>query len=94
MSHSDLSRTSPSAIAAFARREPDAVRALYRQYGGLVFSVALRVLARTDLAEAATRQTFVRAWQAAREIDADRDLAPWLVRIAHRTAHELLIPAS
>jgi RNA polymerase sigma-70 factor (ECF subfamily) len=65
------------------------VRAFYREYGRLVYAVTNRVLGRTDLAEEATQQTFVRAWQAADRLDADRDPAPWLVTIAKRVAIDI-----
>jgi len=86
-------------IDAFRRREPEAVGALYRQYGRLVYVIALRVLGRRDLAEDATQQTFVRAWQAADRLDADRDPAAWLATIAKRVAidvyrHEARRPTS
>jgi RNA polymerase sigma factor (sigma-70 family) len=73
-------------LCAFRRREPQAVRAFYREYGRFVYVVALRVLGRHDLAEDATQQTFVRAWQAADRLDVDRDPAAWLATIAKRTA--------
>src|SRR6476620_8652110 len=65
-------------LRAFRRREPDAVRELYREYGRLAYAVAYRVLGRDDLAEEAVQQTFVRAWQAADRLDVDRDPGPWL----------------
>jgi len=71
-------------LLAFRRGDPQAVRVLYREYGRLVYAVALRALGRADLAEDATQQTFVRAWQAADRIDVDRDPAPWLATIAKR----------
>jgi RNA polymerase sigma-70 factor (ECF subfamily) len=73
-------------VAAFQRRDANGVRAMYREYGGLVFAVAHRVLGNRDLAEEATQQTFVRAWQAADRIDVDRDPAAWLATIARRSA--------
>jgi RNA polymerase sigma-70 factor (ECF subfamily) len=73
-------------LEGFQRRDPDAVRALYREYGRFVYAVAHRVLGRADLAEDAVQQTFVRAWQAAERIDVERDPAPWLATIAKRTA--------
>ncbi|HYZ80408.1 MAG TPA: sigma factor-like helix-turn-helix DNA-binding protein, partial [Solirubrobacteraceae bacterium] len=45
--------------------DPDAVRAVYGDYGRLVYAVAYRVLANRELAEQATQQTFVKAWRAA-----------------------------
>lgn len=73
-------------LAGFRQGEPDAVRAVYRDYGGLVFAVCLKALGRRDLAEEATQQTFVKAWRAAAAFDSSRDLAPWLATIARRTA--------
>jgi RNA polymerase sigma factor (sigma-70 family) len=78
-----------SVLEAFRRRDPDAVRTLYREYGKLVYTVAHRVLGRHDLAEDAVQQTFVRAWQASDRIDVDRDPAPWLATIAKRVAIDI-----
>jgi RNA polymerase sigma-70 factor (ECF subfamily) len=54
-----------------------------------VYSVAHRVLGHHHLAEEASQQTFVRAWQAADRIDVDRDPASWLATIAKRTAIDI-----
>ena len=81
-----LVHIAPSVIAEFRQREPSAVRAFYREYGRLVYSVAHRVLGRAELAEEATQHTFVRAWQAADRLDTSRDPAPWLATIAKRAA--------
>jgi len=80
---------SPSVVEAFGRRDPNVVRAFYREYGRLVYAVVLRVLGRNDLAEDATQQTFVRAWQAADRIDIDRDPAAWLATISKRAAIDI-----
>jgi len=79
-------RMEESVLAAFRRREASGIRALYREYGRLVYAVAHRVLGHHDLAEEAAQQTFVRAWQAADRIDVDRDPASWLATIARRVA--------
>lgn len=73
-------------VAGFRAGEPEAVRSVYRAYGGLVFTVALRVLGDRSLAEEAAQQTFVQAWRAARTFDPSRDLGPWLATIARRVA--------
>lgn len=72
--------------ARFRRGDSDAVRAVYRAYGRLVFAVALRILGDRGLAEEVTQQTFVKAWRAAESFDEQRDLAPWLAAIARRVA--------
>jgi RNA polymerase sigma-70 factor (ECF subfamily) len=79
----------PRTLQAFRRRDANAVRAMYREYGRLVYAVAHRALGRHDLAEEAVQQTFVNAWQAADRIDVDRDPAPWLATIAKRAAIDI-----
>ncbi len=78
-----------STIAAFTRREPSAVRVFYAEYGRLVYVVSFRVLRDHALAEEATQQTFVRAWQAADHLDQERDPVPWLATIAKRVAIDI-----
>ena len=46
----------------------------------------MTVLRNRELAEDATQETFMRAWNAAERFDPDRPLAPWLLTIARRTA--------
>jgi RNA polymerase sigma factor (sigma-70 family) len=79
----------PAVLAGFRRREPGAVRAVYRTYGPLVYAVAHRVLGQHELAEEAAQQTFVRAWKAAGGMDIDRDPAPWLATIARHAAIDI-----
>ena len=76
-------------VRGFLAGEPDAVRAVYREYGRLVFAVACKVLGDRDLAEEATQQTFVRAWRSAQSFDPTREMAPWLATIARRVAIDL-----
>jgi len=86
----EADRVSHAAVMdAFRRRDPEAVRALYREYGRLVYAVAYRVLGRRDLAEDAVQQTFVNAWQAADRFDVTRDPASWLATIARRSAIDI-----
>jgi len=70
----------------FAAGEPGSVTEVYRAYGRLVYTVAYRVLGDASLAEDATQQTFVQAWQNAASFDPSRNLAPWLATIAGRSA--------
>jgi RNA polymerase sigma factor (sigma-70 family) len=70
----------------FREGDPDAVRAVYRSYGRVVYSVAYKVLGDRALAEDATQLAFLKAWRAAASFDEDRELGPWLVAIARRAA--------
>ncbi len=76
-------------LLGFRDGHPDAVRAVYREYGGLVFAVTMRTLGSRDLAEEATQRTFVKAWKAASGFDPVRELGPWLATIARRTAIDI-----
>lgn len=70
----------------FAAGDPDSVGDAYRAYGRLVYAIAYRVLGDATLAEDATQQTFVQAWQKAGTFDPTRSLGPWLATIAGRCA--------
>ncbi len=74
---------------AFARKDEDAIRRLYRLYGRPIFGLTLRVLGDRGLADEATQLTFVKAWQAADRVDPDRPIGPWLYTIARRVAIDL-----
>jgi len=76
-------------LVRFRSGDPDAVRAVYRAYGSLVFAVTYRALGSRDLAEEATQETFLKAWRAAATFDPTRELGPWLATIARRTAIDL-----
>ena len=77
---------------AHALRDGDeaAVRELVARYGGLVFTVANRVLGDPGRAEDVAQQTFVRAWRHADAFEPGRDFAPWLATIARRAAIDVL----
>ncbi len=70
----------------FGNGEPDAVRAVYKEYGKLVYAVAWKLLGDRSLADEATQETFVRAWRGAGSYDPSRELGPWLATIARRSA--------
>ena len=66
--------------------EEQAIRALYDRFGGLVFTVANRVLGDRQRAEEVTQHTFLQAWRNAESFEPGRDFAPWLATIARRAA--------
>jgi RNA polymerase sigma-70 factor, ECF subfamily len=74
----------------FRDGDATAVRAVYREYGRLVYAVALRVLNDRALAEEATQAAFLKAWRAAAALDPEREIGPWLATIARRVAIDVL----
>ena len=76
-------------VEGFRRGDADAFRRIYREFGRLVHAVAYNVLGERTLAEEATQQTFVRAWEHASTFEQGRELAPWLCVIAKRVAIDI-----
>lgn len=67
-----------------------AVRTLYERFGGLVFTVANRMLKDRQRAEEVTQHVFLQAWRNAEQFEPGRDFAPWLATIARRAAIDVL----
>ncbi len=82
------------ADAALARAvtagDEAAIRELVDRYGGLVFTVALRIVGDTHRAEDITQHTFLQAWRNADRFEPGRDFAPWLATIARRAAIDVV----
>lgn len=78
-----------SATARDGPLDEAAVRAMYRRYGRLVYAIAHRAVGRTDLAEEATRRTFVEVLRGASDVQVDRDTGTRLRTVAHRIALEI-----
>jgi RNA polymerase sigma factor (sigma-70 family) len=76
-------------IERFRAGDDDGVRDVYRHYGKLVFTIALRILGDRQQAEDATQQAFVQAWRASSSFEPGRDPAPWLATIARRVAIDM-----
>jgi RNA polymerase sigma-70 factor (ECF subfamily) len=74
----------------FRAGDPDAVRDVYREHAGAVFTVARSIVRDRELAADVVQQTFVKAWRAARTFEGNRQLAPWLYSIARHTAIDAL----
>ncbi len=81
-----MADATPDLNHRFVTGDENALRALYREYGGAVYAVTYRVLQNRQLAEDATQHTFVNAWRAADRFDPARDIGPWLFTIAKRAA--------
>jgi RNA polymerase sigma-70 factor, ECF subfamily len=71
--------------------DESAMADLYDRYSGIVYGVALRVLANTSAAEDVVQEVFLQLWRNPQAFDADRGkLAPWLAVIARNRAIDLL----
>jgi RNA polymerase sigma-70 factor (ECF subfamily) len=73
------------------QRDQNALSELYRRYGALVYSLALRVLQNSTMAEEATQDTFLKVWYQSATWDADKGkLVSWLLTITRYTAIDRL----
>jgi len=74
-------------IARIRAGDQSAMAGLYDRYSGVVYGVALRVLASTTAAEDVVQEVFLQLWRKPQAFDADRGrLAPWLAVIARNRA--------
>ncbi|MGH1492779.1 MAG: RNA polymerase sigma factor [Acidimicrobiales bacterium] len=73
-------------LNAFREGDPEAVRAVYREFAGPVAAVARSIVGNDHLVDDIVQQTFTKAWKAAQTFDPSRRFAPWLFSIARRTA--------
>ena len=78
-------------IARIRAGDESAMGDLYDRYSGVVYGVALRVLADTSAAEDVLQEVFLQLWRNPQAFDADRGrLAPWLAVIARNRAIDVL----
>lgn len=78
-------------IARIRAGDESAMGELYDRYSGVVYGVALRVLADTTAAEDVLQEVFLQLWRQPQAFDAGRGrLAPWLAVIARNRAIDLL----
>ncbi len=83
--------TDAELIDSIARKDPDAVRSLYRRHGRTVYGVALAVLGDAPAAEEVTQDVFLRVWERADTYRADKArVITWLARIARNRAIDVL----
>lgn len=74
-----------------AARDERALGLLYDRYGGLVYTLALRVLGDRELAEEILQDTFLRCWQGVETFDPSRGrVAGWLMGVARNRAIDVL----
>ena len=78
-------------LSQIADRSQHAMLALYRRYGGLVYSLALQTLRRPTLAEEVTQDVFLKLWQQPERWNpALGQLSSWLLTITRNAAIDRL----
>ena len=86
-----MARSDPELGAALAAGDQSALAELYDRYGGLAYSVALRVLGDPGRAEDVVQDAFLKVWRGASGFDATRGtLRSWLVAAVRNRAVDLL----
>lgn len=78
-------------LAAAARDgSDDAFRQLVERFERPVFSLLVRMVRSSELAEDLAQETFVKAWKALGRFDPARKFSSWLFKIAHNSALDAL----
>ena len=67
----------PELVRRMQGADETALEALYRRYGGLVFTLALRIVGDAELAREVLQDTFLRAWDGSQSYDPRRGRVPW-----------------
>ena len=77
-------------VARLQRRDPQRWRT-YDRYGRLAYSLILRVVRDTGIAEDLVQETFLRVWNRVQGFDAQKgSIGPWLLAVARNRAIDYL----
>lgn len=92
LSAAKASTLTDSELMERVRRGDDvALAALYDRYGGLILTVALRIIGDRDLAEEVMQDTFLRVWTAAGTYrSGSGQVSGWLIGISRNRAIDML----
>lgn len=78
-------------LSAIAGGSEDALRTLYERYGGLVFTVAIRLMGDREAASEVVQDVFLRCWERAASYEPSRGRPrSWLTTIARNRAIDVL----
>jgi RNA polymerase sigma-70 factor, ECF subfamily len=78
-------------VRAMRRGQESALEALYTRYGGLVYTLALRIVGDPELAREVLQDTFLSSWDGRETYDPERGRVPWwLMGIARHRSIDLM----
>ena len=78
-------------VRRLIERDETALSELYQHYGGLVYSIALRVVQNATMAEEVTQDTFLKVWHQPESWDPERGkFVSWMLTITRYTAIDRL----
>jgi len=81
----------PDLLRRMRQGDESALEMLYARYGGLVYSLAMRIVGDPELAREVLQDTFLRSWDGRATYDPHRGrVAWWLMGIARNGAIDLL----
>src|SRR5262245_50744628 len=81
----------PDLVRRMRQGDESALEMLYARYGGLVYSLAMRIVGDPELAREVLQDTFLRSWDGRATYDPQRGrVAWWLMGIAPNGAVDLL----
>jgi len=77
----------PDLVRRLKAHEPKAMSDLYKRYGRIAYSVILRIVRNTAVAEDLTQETFLRVWNRVGLFDSERGaLGAWVLTVARNRA--------
>jgi RNA polymerase sigma-70 factor, ECF subfamily len=84
-----LDPTSPVMVRRAKAGDREAFEALMARHERAVLRTALRILGRMDLAQDAAQEVFLRMYKYLGSFDDDRELGPWLYRVAVNVSRDV-----
>jgi RNA polymerase sigma-70 factor, ECF subfamily len=80
-----------SLVARMQQRDPRALAEMYDRYGRVAYSLILRVVRDSGIAEDLVQETFLRVWNRIHGFDGQKgSIGPWLLAVARNRAIDYL----
>lgn len=80
--------TDPDTLEGVRRKDPQALASFFDAAFPYVYSLAYRLMGQHEAAEDVTQDVFVKVYQAADRLQADRHPKPWLTTITYNTCRD------